>query len=78
MSEVKDYVKWDDTMKLVIVNKSDLEESAVSDEEIERFKEEHSIDVMRCSAKTGANVTDAFAKLSHKLKDHREDKYGEG
>lgn len=42
--------------KLILANKSDLEERAVTDEQIKQLEEETGIECMLVSAKTRANI----------------------
>lgn len=53
---------------LVIGNKADMEEDLeVTDAEIKKFEEDHSLKVMKASAKTGKNVDEAFLEMTKKL-----------
>ena len=52
---------------LLIANKTDLENSEVSIEEIEQKAEELSCPYLLCSAKSGSNVKDAFRYAAFKF-----------
>ena len=64
IDEIKE-CKGNDYSNIVILgNKSDLEDIYhVSDEDIENFKKEFNIDIIKTSAKNGNGVKDAFNKM---------------
>ena len=68
LTEVSKYVP-EDTYKMLLVNKSDIadEEKVISSEIMQKFSEETGIGVMDTSAKTGANVDEAFVVITKAL-----------
>ena len=67
MTEIEKYTD-EDVKKVLIVNKSDLEDKTeVTPEDLERFSKEHGIPYMYTSAKNGYNVDKAFMKMTQEL-----------
>lgn len=57
----------DNPVKLIIANKSDLQEKAVSKSEMEEFSKKTGIQIVECSAKSSYHITYAFEEVSSKL-----------
>ena len=67
MTEIEKYTD-EDVKKVLIVNKSDLEDKTeVTPEDLEWFSKEHGIPYMYTSAKNGYNVDKAFMKMTQEL-----------
>ena len=66
IAEVKKCVKWEESDKLLLVNKSDLpeEDRVVKADMLEEFSKETGVRYMETSAKSGKGVTEAFGELS--------------
>ncbi|CAI2380120.1 unnamed protein product [Moneuplotes crassus] len=72
LSEIEKYTD-DEVYKMLIVNKSDLEEKTeISDEDLKKFSKLHGIPYMWTSAKSGINVDDSFLKMTQSLISKRE------
>jgi len=64
MTQLHDHASSDDLAKLLVGNKSDLEPSReVPREKAEQFCQEHGMEMLETSAKSGENVLKAFEKL---------------
>jgi GTPase SAR1 family protein len=57
----------DNPIKLVLANKSDLEDRAVSKSEIDEFSRKTGIEVIECSAKNSYHINYAFETMSNIL-----------
>lgn len=57
----------DNPIKLVLANKSDLEDRAVSKTEIDEFTRKTGIEVIECSAKNSYHINYAFETMSNNL-----------
>lgn len=69
----------EDTKKILLINKSDIDDDLkqVTQSDINKMSKEYSLEIMEVSAKTGANVDDAFNKLTKDLI-QKKDKDSEG
>ena len=65
VEEVRNTVN--DSKVIVLGNKSDLKEE-VSDELINKFKEEKNLDIYKVSAKQNKNIKEAFEKMIHLIR----------
>eukprot|EP00525_Craspedostauros_australis_P011261 CAMPEP_0198134590 /NCGR_PEP_ID=MMETSP1442-20131203/60153_1 /TAXON_ID= /ORGANISM="Craspedostauros australis, Strain CCMP3328" /LENGTH=229 /DNA_ID=CAMNT_0043795735 /DNA_START=313 /DNA_END=1002 /DNA_ORIENTATION=+ len=64
MAQLNDHSSADDLAKLLVGNKADLEGSReVTKEKAEQFCKEYGMEMLETSAKSGANVLQAFEKL---------------
>eukprot|EP00118_Oscarella_pearsei_P011908 m.83675 g.83675 ORF g.83675 m.83675 type:complete len:222 (+) comp36361_c0_seq2:22-687(+) len=63
IGEIENRCREEETVKILIGNKCDLE-AAVSSEEIEEFAHKHSMAYFGTSAKAGTNVEDAFREIA--------------
>ena len=78
LSEIQKYTD-DEVFKILLVNKSDLEEKAeITEEDLKKFSKIHSIPYLWTSAKSGLNVDDAFLKMTQSLIQKRELEEGTG
>ena len=57
----------ENTVKLVLANKCDLDDREVSDHEIQMFEKETGCRVMMTSAKSGVNVDESFLDITKQL-----------
>mmetsp|Transcript_29908 Transcript_29908/g.68995 ORF Transcript_29908/g.68995 Transcript_29908/m.68995 type:complete len:245 (-) Transcript_29908:219-953(-) len=64
MAQLNDHAATDELAKLLVGNKSDLEANReVTLEQAKRFGEQHGMECLETSAKSGENVLQAFEKL---------------
>ena len=67
LSEIQKYTD-DEVFKILLVNKSDLEEKTeITEEDLKKFSKIHSIPYLWTSAKSGLNVDDSFLKMTQSL-----------
>ena len=72
LSEIQKYTD-DEVFKILLVNKSDLEEKTeITEEDLKKFSKIHSIPYLWTSAKSGLNVDDSFLKMTQSLIQKRE------
>ena len=72
LAEIEKYTD-DEVYKMLIVNKSDLEEKTeISDDDLKKFSKLHGIPYLWTSAKSGINVDEAFLKMTQSLISKRE------
>ena len=72
LNEIDKYTD-DEVYKMLLVNKSDLEEKCeISDEDLKKISKKHGIPYLWTSAKSGINVDDSFLKMTQSLISKRE------
>ena len=73
LSEVEKYTE-EDVGKILLVNKCDVDEDLrqVTDSDITKMSQEHNLEILEVSAKSGKNVDDAFLKVTKSLMEKRD------